>query len=564
MRRPKSTTGVALSGGGSRAYVAGLSQLAALEQLGLLSSVDHVAGVSGGAWAAAVHTWGSRRPQGALIEPEHLDWPALRHMPADVPHGAMSRGSLVRRLVRGLVGGQPPYEAWRAALDTTLLLPLGIPENAGFAWSAGTYRQLPRPARNSPTPHLLVAIQGPRQLAPFDLSQRCFGGLDITPSAARCLPAATPMMYTGRPAGPRAALSTLRRSLTALPILHVPAPRGRTQSTTQSSSSVPPFTLADALAVTSFFPGAALATACNERGWRVRRWLGRRWRCTIPAGALLSAGPDAAAAAAAAAAGVSSEAASEAAAAQEAAQEAADDDEEFLLADGGSVANMPLPLLLGHPTAATRVLALFNVGEPLPSAAQWEPSAQLPPPSTGIAVSEDLAALFGVLPATPNPSKDLQRAACFEAAQFAPLMRELQQSLASGRGAVATTRLRTVANPWWGIRPGTEVTVCWSYICRAPTWERRLPLPVRRALAPPSTATQSQLGDASRASVLRYVRSLSADAVRAVRSSRPLDGLPQFPLTRLRLSNVEANALYQVSGWVVKEHAEEMRELLVG
>ena len=59
MMRPPidGATAVALSGGGSRAYVAALGQLEALRALSLIDNVDHVAGVSGGAWAAVVDSW---------------------------------------------------------------------------------------------------------------------------------------------------------------------------------------------------------------------------------------------------------------------------------------------------------------------------------------------------------------------------------------------------------------------------------------------------------------------------------------------------------------------------
>ena len=112
-RNGQTTTAVALSGGGSRAYVAGVAQLAALEQLGLISSVDHVAGVSGGAWATAAHSFSNKcLPQ--LLPPEALTWSSLRRMPDDDVHGAISRRSLGRKFLCALAARKPPFEAWRA------------------------------------------------------------------------------------------------------------------------------------------------------------------------------------------------------------------------------------------------------------------------------------------------------------------------------------------------------------------------------------------------------------------------------------------------------------------
>lgn len=51
---------------------------------------------------------------------------------------------------------------------------------------------------------------------------------------------------------------------------------------------------------------------------------------------------------------------------------------------------------------------------------------------------------------------------------------------------MATVRLKTVANSWWGIQGGHEVEVTWMYLARCPEWEARLPADVRARLANPS------------------------------------------------------------------------------
>ena len=76
-----------------------------------------------------------------------------------------------------------------------------------------------------------------------------------------------------------------------------------------------------------------------------------------------------------------------------------------------------------------------------------------------------------------------------------------------------------------------------------------------------SVFATNRLGDASRAGPLKIARTLAADAVRAGRGRAGLSAFPQYPLTRLRLSAVEANALYQLSGHVVTSHARELRDL---
>ena len=55
--RARSNSGIAFSGGGTRAYTAALGQLAALHQLGLLEELRYITGISGGSWATAVYSY---------------------------------------------------------------------------------------------------------------------------------------------------------------------------------------------------------------------------------------------------------------------------------------------------------------------------------------------------------------------------------------------------------------------------------------------------------------------------------------------------------------------------
>ena len=113
------STAVCFSGGGARAYVAALGQLEGLRSLGLLEEVDHVAGVSGGAWAAAVNCWAPPSSSQPLIAPEDLSWRTLRTLEDDAPHGAVVRSDVLQLFARHMVSGLPTYEAWRMAVHST-------------------------------------------------------------------------------------------------------------------------------------------------------------------------------------------------------------------------------------------------------------------------------------------------------------------------------------------------------------------------------------------------------------------------------------------------------------
>lgn len=424
-------TGVCFSGGGSRAFVAALGQLEALRQMGLITSVDHIAGVSGGGWASAVHCWSDDDAVPTLLlPPEELDWRALRNIPPapEGPHLSICRASIPRYFLRALtLRGLPVYEAWRRAIHQVLLRPLGMPETAPLSQPCAT---------GVPMPLLGAAILGTPQAAPFDVAQRSFRCLEMTPTTI------------GPPGGGcRRPGTDDDRSMTPLDASSVRSPRGgrqaRRDARAPDARQAPPFTLADALAVSSFFPAAPLVTSAAASAAapslaeldapvlsRRRRALQRvrdatqgvrasvasllqqfaaaRCSCTLPLPIDLSTPRE-----------------------QQQERPSPGDatrGDEVLLADGGSVANLPLPLLLSRDVR--RCLCVLNVGERLPTAEQWDPHAQ---PLPSLPVSEDLAALFGVLRPSPNPSKDLARAQCFETKNYAPLVSQLQAAAARGR-----------------------------------------------------------------------------------------------------------------------------------
>lgn len=549
MMRPPidGATAVALSGGGSRAYVAALGQLEALRALGLIDNVDHVAGVSGGAWAAVVDSWLTEQTttrRSPILAPSELDLPSLDNLAAGgAPHGAVCRENLLFKFARGITSGMPAYAAWRSAVHATILAPLGVPQGAPLS----TLTQAPR--QHQPRPHVAAAVLGPARAAPFAAARRRFSCLDLSPSGIRH----------------RGVLWAPER---------FPAPsggHGRGRAAVEESSPRT-LTVSDALATSSYFPAALLATRASpppsqqartktrvrhgratgaSRGGAVERLrvaLGERWQCALPASALRRD--------------------------RTAACKGGDADGTWLLGDGGACQNMPLPLLLGLSDGppVRRCLCIFNVGEALPPIAGPPPRPSRTPSSSAAAPAdenaaddgpfcEDFGALFGVRAASAasNLNKDLARSQVFERRHWRPLVRALQESASRGEGAVATTKLTTVRNRWWNVEAGRDVTVTWMYICRAPEWEQALPAATRAELPPASRGATNRLGDASRAGPLRFAKTLVADVTS--RRRRRLDSFPQYPLTRLRLSPVEASALYQLSGHVVRAHARELRAL---
>ena len=517
----RESIGVAFSGGGSRAYVAALGQLAALHELDLLKRVRYIAGVSGGAWATAVYCYGAdselEEGQSLLGEvrlPSSLSWAGLVEVSKRSACGAVACRSLPALCLRGVACGLPPGRAWAEALHMTFLEPLGMPAGASFTYSPETLSKLQRahPTLNgrafatcgcTPYPILGMCRVGPSALAPYAPGNRAFTMIEATP------------LYVGRPQGDAWLGGWVEPFTFGSDPAADPAQR-------------PLFSLVDALAASSFFAGAPLAAisqpaprsvaaAALGRGWRERLGL------SVPS--------------------VTAETAGRATG-------------EVLLADGGSICNPPLIPLLQR--GVETVLAFFNVGERLPPATEWDPFTQ----PLHEAFSDDLPAFFGVASTqTPSMSKMTDQNTVFERSAFAPLVRQLQQSQAAGRGAVASVRLRTVANEWWGISAGQQVTVIWFYICEAQQWEHSLPLAVRSVLREgrERTAAKKPLL-ASRTQPREVILSAARNAV--PRAAGRLDGFPQYPLTRLHLTHVQAGALHQLSAWVVSKNAAILKECM--
>ena len=226
---PRPLTGVAFSGGGSRAYVAALGQLQALYEAGILCEIDHAAGVSGGAWAISVRACcnGSLAP---IVDPVDLDWPVLQAVPPPTaaPHLAVCRTSIISAGAAAAARGRNLYEAWRAAVHETFLAPLGVDEHAGMERLAG----------GTTVSHIGVALLGRQADAPFALESRAFASLELNAKAA-AVPA------------PRGSGEPKQRDAHG---------QGSAYSSASpcSTCSVARCSLADALAMSSFFPAAPL------------------------------------------------------------------------------------------------------------------------------------------------------------------------------------------------------------------------------------------------------------------------------------------------------------------
>ena len=87
MMSNRSRTGICFSGGGYRSYISSVAYLRALLELDLLKDTRHIVGTSGGSWAVAIYSYGSRGEGfaasdaellGDIVEPENITLAKLR------------------------------------------------------------------------------------------------------------------------------------------------------------------------------------------------------------------------------------------------------------------------------------------------------------------------------------------------------------------------------------------------------------------------------------------------------------------------------------------------------
>lgn len=515
MSRP--STGVAFSGGGSRGYVAALAQLGALRALGLSQHIRYCTAISGGGWAASVHTYYQPGAPGAPADddelfggaarpPGELDAAALAEVPPRAARGFVASASLFDEAVRELQAGRPAEEAWRTALWRVVLRPAGIPESGPFTWSKATAADIA--GRNKAAgveqdslltpaapgrPYLILGITalGPLALLPHrPLRLRAYTLLEATPLYCGH-PRTLHVRYSSSIPGVRAArASQLIGGLLETFAFGGAEPPARGLGGAAAGTLAVPvsgqrFSLAAAAAASSYAPGGLFATQLPSKR------LGRHLGVALPYWAPSQATPRAT---------------------------------EFLYADGGCVMNPALISLLQR--RVRRIVAFCNFQTRLKPRAEWDPYTRAPTPAD---ISEEVPSFFGM--ALDSAAWCFARNAVFAQADFAPVVAALQDAAAAGRGAVATVEMETVANAWWGIPAGQRVTVTWCYLAAAPEWAAQLP-----------PATAARLADS--------------------KDSQFGPTFPHFGTMDLALAPPQVNLLHEMCSWVVTENAAAFRAAL--
>lgn len=521
--------GIAFAGGGCRTYAAGYGQLHSLLGLGLLNQTRYLSGTSGGAWLGTIYTYSqtsaSEQELLALVaNPADLTLAQLKELPKTSLGYATSQEMLLG-LIKGaaawIAKGRPSNvgEIWANALGDAMLAPYGLNTDQFFVASEGQANNII--ARN---PHLTKDdFVTPRSGVPFLIMEITEAGpipekcLVLPPQQAdneTCLNPfqksfrlveATPL-YTGNALG-REVPVVYGNDAAVAPVL---AHTGGLKESVVVNSAAPaaPFRVGQAGAdYVVDVPAPPFRWSLKQASAASSMWGGmsRYW---------IEAGPRPGR-------GTSVETSTPIANTvtqpvlnpiceiapwflkdlcrpqnvYDGAELVGTDlldwnvgqgDPETLnvrLGDGDGVgAVSAIQSILTRGT--DKVISLFNTGFSLCNSSYW-PDPGVDSAKTQECMGPNVPAWFG-LQALGNSYASVERdpklTQLFESAGFGPLVTQLQANMAAGKTAVAKVELTTVANGYWGIAAGRQVTLLLFYLTSSPVWEAQLPFETQAEL----------------------------------------------------------------------------------
>ena len=421
----RSESGICLSGGGSRSFIASLGYLQALLDIGVLNRTRYLVGTSGGAWATTVFTFASRdagfAPDddtllGSIISPSKLQLADLRELNATCARSAATANFVAK--VAGGILSHGLDGAWLNAVEDIYLRAFGIDPGAYTAWSATTIADaiarnpslaaagarfvIPRDA-SRPLPILSAALLGPKAMVPFALASRAYTTLEVSALAAG-VPLVQNVTYTRKTSIIRA--KTEQRQIGGLvepwaalaPTGARPIGADNTVQLLPSSNGstvLSGLTVGVATAVASYAPGDVVSSwssltaglGYNEHYWGPR---------TVDEASASATAPYAA--------------------------------ETFVFGDGGNVVNPNLISLLQR--GVRKILVCANFNTPLSPRSKWDPTVRVP---TAEDIDNDIPAFFGVVVAkNTSAGYFLGNNQMFSSEDFPKVVTALQVAQAQG------------------------------------------------------------------------------------------------------------------------------------
>ncbi|KAG8462875.1 hypothetical protein KFE25_001648 [Diacronema lutheri] len=514
---PGETTGICFTGGGSRAATSVVGFLRGLVELGLIEHVDFVSACSGGAYALIPFQYYAAGPTddfqllGPVIPAEELVDEALSRVPE---HSLLNRLAVpifsrfaAELFTPSCMDGSEADEAWGFALAQCFLKPYGLADPQALVAADDAHAERIR-ARNPKLAGARIYTRRPGR--PFDICTTTLGPPTRPPAArARAVvwntedftPFDMTSLYCGSPLARNHSFATCDTF-------------ARTRDPTVKPDAVSKFELGGF--VETFAVGRTLAPAdglprapakggtapvrvvcrqlagASQRGLSLTKMLeltsnaycgvtnntGAREQLLELAGLdiantfsrLAYWSPTAVASAASAAS-----------AARAARAAPAPTSSVFVLDAGGHDLAAILPMLA---RSVRRVVAFLSLG------VQMQTGFPLDGGASGVEwkgkegdLDGQLPAYFGVRATScEHLLHSLKHVQVFAPADFWRLMRAVREKLVDGDYPIVEMEHNVLANPFWGIKGGYKVRVCWVVLQRVPRWEARLPDALRASV----------------------------------------------------------------------------------
>jgi hypothetical protein len=518
----RSNTGIAFTGGGSRSYLAATGYLAALTELGLMDNVRYISGISGGNWATLSYMYAQNDVDdavllGPIVDPADITQQNLKIMDKDCMRG-VTDAQYVIKMIEYMLLGVDAGEAWMKTYQHVYLKPLGIPDDTPFSWSEDTVSKIKAanpslekkdfvlPRSNRPYSIVGTSNLGPAAGAPYTFGKNLnLTMLEMTP------------LYVG-------SMNTKE--------VEYHYHHGFTHKKTMGGA-VEPFAYAlydsgavpkhgmededvtDSVMVPSFKEPLDLAHVGGASSYAVGMFmdsLPEKLRTNLDYSMQYWSPID-----------------------------AKPSGEETLFADGGCFENILVSSMLQR--EVQKLVLFFNSKAPVQPASSWDVYNDV---YTGDQITDELAAFFGVHPSDESfwekRGYDYSQNQYWSTDDWYPLIMKMQEAQAKGDGNIVTMNLTTIENRVWNIPAGITTEVTFVYLGRSFTWESQLSLEMQALLVPSDPAE-------------------AADASKTV-TSGDFKNFPHYPTGGAEINNEKANALADLTGWVVKRNADLFRSIL--
>jgi len=503
----RTNTGISFSGGGSRAYLAATGSLRGFKDLGLLSKIRYLTGVSGGTWATTVFSYyqsgasSDEQILGDIVAPEDIVYDDLLKMDPRCMR-LSTNSSALAELAKLLTNTSSVdwNEVWIKGISDIFLKPFGISGDQYFSWDSDTVADII--SRNSFLTKDRFILPSSND-HPFPIWAFSILTLkDMLPIAAAYpenffLMETTPL-YTG--------------SLNIHEVTFHKACFLCTNSTTlltggfvenvafleeAPSDGIPtdgitvkvPFanlnySVKNIAGVSSFAPGDVLAHLGS-----VTDYLGIVFNYWTP---FQSSPPT----------------------------------YSVVAGDGGIVENVHLIGLIQR--GVQNIVLFINSETPLKSRKDWDPTKTDPSFSD---MDDVIPGYFGFT-FSEAFGYNYDNNQIFDKKYFGDVAAKLQDAQAVGKGTIAVTEQETIENTWYGIPAGIKVNITWMYLGRTFQWEQALSAEMKALVIPEE----------------------NPDDPTSLRKTGPFIGFPNIPTFSLRVAPDLANLLSDLTGWIITQN----------